>query len=290
MRFGVVYPQTEYPTDPAAIRDYAQTAEGLGYTHILAYDHVLGANPDRPGGWRGPYTHQHTFMEPFTLFTYLAAITEKIEFTTGVIVLPQRNTALVAKQAAMLDLLSAARLRLGVGIGWNPVEYEGMGENFKTRGRRMDEQVELLKRLWTEELISYQGRWHNFSDVGINPLPTQHIPLWFGGHHENVLRRIAKWGDGWMPNYRKAADVAPLLERLATFLDEQGRSSQDLGLEVRLQYGQGNPEEWTQTTGEWKALGATHASLNTMGYGLNSAQAHIKAITLFGEEFRLTKS
>jgi probable F420-dependent oxidoreductase len=290
MRFGVVYPQTEYPTDPVAIRDYIQTAEGLGYDHMLAYDHVLGANPDRPGGWRGPYTHEHTFMEPFTLYSYMAAITEKIEFTTGVIVLPQRNTALVAKQAAMLDVLSAGRLRLGVGIGWNAVEYEGMGENFKTRGRRMDEQVELLKRLWTEELISYKGRWHNFSDVGINPLPTQNIPIWFGGHHENVLRRIAKMGDGWMPNYRKAADVAPLIERLHSFLQEEGRSRKDLGLELRIQYGDGQPENWMQTLHEWTSLGATHASLNTMSYGFDSAQDHIKAITHFAEELALSKN
>ena len=290
MRFGVVYPQTEYPPDPVAIRDYAQTAEGLGYKHILAYDHVLGANPDRPGGWRGPYTYKHTFMEPFTLYSYLAAVTKDLEFTTGVIVLPQRNTALVAKQTAMLDILSRGRLRLGVGIGWNAVEYEGMGENFKTRGRRIEEQIELLKRLWTEDLVNYEGRWHNIPDVGINPRPARSIPIWFGGHHENTLRRIAKMGDGWMPNYRVLADIAPLLDRLDTFLEEQGRSRRDLGLEVRIQYGEGQPELWKQTMQDWVAVGATHASLNTMSYGFDTAQGHIEAITNFAKEFGLSAS
>lgn len=289
MRFGVVYPQTEFPPDPLAIRDYAQAAEGLGYEHILAYDHVLGANPERPGGWRGPYTHKHTFLEPFTLYSYLAAVTEQIEFTTGVIVLPQRQTPLVAKQAAMLQLLSGGRLRLGVGIGWNAVEYEGMGENFHNRGRRIEEQIELLKRLWTEDLVSFEGRWHKISDAGINPRPRHSIPIWFGGHHENTLRRIAKMGDGWMPNYRKAADVAPMLDKLDTFLEKEKRSRSDLGLEVRLQYGEGQPEPWKQTMQEWSVLGATHASINTMSYGFDTAKKHIKAITYFATEMGLSK-
>jgi probable F420-dependent oxidoreductase len=288
MRFGVVYPQTEYPTDPVAIREYAQAAEELGYRHILAYDHVLGANPERPGGWRGPYTHEHSFMEPFSLFSYLAGVTNNIEFATGVIVLPQRNTALVAKQSAMLDLLSGGRLRLGVGIGWNAVEYEGMGENFKTRGRRIEEQVELLKRLWTEELVSHQGRWHQFSDVGINPLPEHSIPLWYGGHHENVLRRIAKQGDGWMPNYRKAIDAQVQFDRLDQFLELEGRSRKDLGLEVRIQYGDGNADTWKRTLEEWKPLGITHVSLNTMSYGFDSAQKHLEAIKRFADELGLS--
>ena len=288
MRFGVVYPQTEFPADPVTIKEYAQTAEELGYKHILAYDHVLGANPDRPGGWRGPYTHEHSFMEPFTLFSYLAGVTEEIEFATGVIVLPQRKTALVAKQTAMLDLLSGGRLRLGVGIGWNAVEYEGMGENFKTRGRRIEEQVELLKRLWSEELISYSGRWHQFSDVGINPRPKHSIPLWFGGHHENVLRRIARQGDGWMPNYRKASDALPHLERLDQFLEKEGRSRKDLGLEVRIQYGDGNPDTWKQSLEEWKPLGITHVSLNTMSYGFESAKAHMHAMKQFADGLGLS--
>ena len=153
MRFGVVFPQTEIGTDPITIRDYAQAAEELGYHHILAYDHVIGANPASRPGWRPPYTYRDTFHEPFVLFGYLAGLTKKIELVTGIIILPQRQTVLVAKQAAALDVLSGGRLRLGVGIGWNPVEYEALGENFKNRGRRSEEQVEVMRKLWTQELV-----------------------------------------------------------------------------------------------------------------------------------------
>ncbi len=284
MRIGVVYPQTEYPTEPEEIVRYAQKAEALGFTHILAYDHIVGANPERPGGWKGPYTNKDPFMEPFVTYAYLAGFTEKIEFTTGVLVLPQRQTALVAKQAAILDVLSKGRLRLGVGIGWNAVEYEALGEQFSNRGKRVEEQIEIMQRLWTEELISVDGRWHKFSDVGLNPMPVQRpIPIWFGGHHENVLKRVAKYGQGWMPNYRSAEEVQPLWERLKSFLDAEKRSVGEIGLEVRLQYGDGNAAQWKETVDEWKALGATHASINTMGVGLKGAQAHLDAIERFSE-------
>ncbi len=284
MRIGVVYPQTEYPTEPKEIVRYAQKAEALGFTHILAYDHILGANPERPGGWRGPYTHKDPFMEPLVTYAYLAGFTEKIEFTTGVLVLPQRQTALVAKQAAILDVLSKGRLRLGVGIGWNAVEYEALGEKFSNRGKRVEEQIEIMQKLWTEELITFEGKWHKFSDVGLNPMPWQRpIPIWFGGHHENVLKRVAKYGQGWMPNYRNAEEVMPLLKQLGNFLEEAGRAPSEIGLEVRLQYGDGKAAQWKQTLDEWKALGATHASINTMGVGLKGAEAHLDAIERFAE-------
>ena len=201
MKLGVVFPQTEIEHSPAAIRDYAQAAEDLGYDYLLAYEHVLGANPERPGGWRGPYTHLHSFFEPFVLFSYLAGLTHRLQFTTGILILPQRQTVLVAKQAATLDALSGGRLRLGIGIGWNAIEYEALGEDFHTRGRRIEEQVELLRLLWTEPLVSFQGREHILSDAGIKPLPVQRpIPIWFGGSSDPVLRRMARLGDGWMPN------------------------------------------------------------------------------------------
>lgn len=284
MRIGVVYPQTEFPTEAEAIVQYAQHAEQLGFTHILAYDHVVGAKPERPGGWRGPYTDKDSFMEPFVTFAYLAALTEKIEFTTGVLVLPQRQTALVAKQAAILDLLSKGRLRLGVGIGWNAVEFEALGETFTNRGRRVEEQIQLLQQLWTQKLVTADARWHKLSDVGLNPMPLQQpIPIWFGGHHENVLRRVAKYAQGWMPNYRQAADALASIKQLGAFLEKEQRSLDELGLEVRLQFGDGNAERWKQTLGEWQELGASHASINTMGAGLTSAQAHMEAIQRFAE-------
>ena len=190
MKIGLVYPQTEFGSDPAAIRDYAQLAEELGFSHILAYDHVLGANPDRPGGLAGPYTFRHPFIEPVALFSYMAAFTERIQFTTGIVILPQRQTALFAKQAATLDVLSKGRLRVGVGLGWNEVEYIALNEDFHTRGQRIEEQVAVLRQLWTQPLVNFSGRWHTIPDAGLNPLPLQQpIPLWFGGTAPAALRR-----------------------------------------------------------------------------------------------------
>ena len=284
MRIGVVFPQTEMPADPLAIRDYAQAAEALGYTHILAYDHVLGANQERPEGWRGPYTFQDSFFEPFVLFSYLAAITENIEFVSGVFILPQRETALFAKQAATLDVLCKGRLRLGVGIGWNAVEYEALNQDFHTRGRRQEEQVTLLRRLWTEPLVTFEGEWHSIPDAGLNPLPRQQpIPIWFGGGADAVLRRIAKMGDGWMPIYRSAQDAAPSLELLDRYLAENGRSRLDIGLEPRIAWHTGDLQELLRQKEEWQSAGATHLSLNSMNAGFTTPQQHIDAISAFAE-------
>src|SRR3990172_6959469 len=238
LNFGVVYPQTEYPPDPAAVRDYAQTAEALGYSHIVAYDHVLGANPERPGGWKGPYTQLSAFLEPFVLYSFMAACTTQLGFMTGILILPQRQTALVAKQAATLDVLSGGRLRLGVGLGWNEVEYVALGENFHDRGRRMEEQLEVLRRLWTEPLVSFQGREHHIDDAG------------------------------WIPTHRSAADARSSLEKLGAYLGEQGRSLEGFGLEARLPYGDGDPASWLPVIEGWRRAGATHIGLNTMGAGL----------------------
>ena len=202
MQIGVVFPQTEIGADPAVIRDFAQTAEDLGYHHILAYDHVIGANLASRPGWQPPYSHLDVFHEPFVLFGFLAGITKSIELVTGIIILPQRQTVLVAKQAATLDVLCGGRLRLGVGIGWNPVEYEALGANFHDRGRRCEEQVDVMRKLWTQNPVTYEGRWHKITDAGINPLPVQRpIPIWFGGTDDRVLDRIARLGDGWFPQF-----------------------------------------------------------------------------------------
>jgi probable F420-dependent oxidoreductase len=282
MKIGVVYPQTEYGSDPIAIRDYAQTAEGLGYSHILAYDHVVGANPDRPGGWKGPYTYLTPFHEPFTLFAYMAGVTEAIGFTTGIIILPQRQAVLVAKQAATLDVLSGGRLRVGVGLGWNEVEYISLGEDFHTRGRRIEEQVQLMRELWTRPLVSFSGRWHTIPDAGINPLPVQRpIPVWFGGHSEPALRRIARLADGWMPNYRAAAEAGPALELLERTLSEAGRDREGLGLEARIPYGEGDPDTWEALIRDWTVIGATHFTINTMGAGFETSARHLDALRKF---------
>lgn len=284
MRIGVVFPQTEFPADAAAVREYAQAVEELGYTHILAYEHVLGVNPDRPGGWQGPYTYRHPFFEPFVLFSYLAAVTRHIEFVTGILILPQRQTALVAKQAATLDVLCGGRLRLGIGNGWNEVEYTALGENFHNRGRRIEEQVVLLRQLWTQPLVTFNGRWHKVPDAGLNPLPLQRpIPIWFGGHAEAVLKRAARLGDGWLPNYRTAEQARPSLETLRRLLEDAGRSPETFGLEPRLNLSQVKADEWQNWLTSWQTAGATHVTVNTMGCSYTTANAHLEALRRFRE-------
>lgn len=285
MKFGVIYPQTEFGSDPEAIRDFAQLVEGLGFAHINIYDHVLGVNPDRPGGWHGQYTYQSAFMEPFVLYGFVASVTKQVTLSTGIMILPQRQTALVAKQAATLDVLSNGRLRLGVGLGWNGVEYTCLNENFNNRGRRLEEQIKLLRLLWTQPLVTFKGRWHDIPDAGINPLPMQRpIPVWFGGRAEPALRRAARLGDGWMATYRTPAELQPHLEQVMSFLEESGRSRIEFGVEVRIYYGDGDPDGWKQTLQGWQAVGATHISFNTMGAGFTSPEQHLSAIKRFAGE------
>ena len=284
MKIGVVFPQIEFGNDVAAIRDYTQTAEALGYTHILAYDHILGANPDRSEPWQGPYTYKNPFHEPFLLFSYMAALTQTIEFVTGILILPQRETALVAKQAAELDVLSNGRFRLGIGNGWNKVEYTAQNQDFHTRGKRIEEQVDVLRQLWQNELISYEGQWHHIPDAGLNPLPVQQpIPIWFGGHADAVLQRIGRIGDGWLPNYTTAQGAQPALDKLDAYLGENGRSRTDIGIEPRLHYGDGNPDTWQPLLANWQAAGTTHITLNSMYLGFDTPAKHIQAIQHFAE-------
>ena len=284
MQLGVVFPQTEIGADPAAVRDYAQAAEALGYRHLLVYDHLLGANAGSRPGWRGAYRHTDMFHEPFVLFGYLAGLTEKIEFVTGVLILGQRQTALVAKQAAEVDVLAGRRLRLGIGIGWNAVEYEALGEDFHNRGLRSEEQIEVLRALWTQELVTFDGRWHKITDAGLNPMPVQRpIPIWFGGMDDRVLRRTARMGDGWFPQFRPDDSGRAMLRQLHAYAREQGRDPADIGIEGRITIGRGSPEEWTGEAARWKSLGATHLSVNTMGGGLSSLDSHIDAIRRFKE-------
>ena len=278
MQVGVTFPQTEIGADPKAIRDYAQAAEDLGYDHLLAYDHVLGADPANREGWRG-YTHETMFHEPLTLFGYLAAITQRLGLVSGVIVLPQRQTALVAKQAAEVDVLSSGRLRLGVGIGWNAVEYEALGEDFGTRGARIEEQIEVMRLLWTQEVVSYEGNYHRIDEAGINPLPVQRpIPVWMGATAEVGLRRTARVADGWFPLGPLDHRMRDAVKRLRSYVDEAGRDPGSVGIEARLDVGRVPPEEWPLQTEAWRSLGATHISVNTMNTGLRSPAEHVKAI------------
>ena len=285
MKTGVVFPQTEIGSDLGAVIEYTQTAESLGYDHLLAYDHILGANAGSRPGWAGSYRHTDTFYEPIVLFSFLSAITSTLEFVSGIIILPQRQATLVAKQAATLDILSKGRLRLGIGIGWNQVEYEALGENFHNRGKRSEEQIDVMRQLWTNELVTYQGKWHKITDAGINPLPIQRpIPVWFGGTSEAVIKRLARIGDGWFPQGFGPDDKGKrIIERLRSYIVENGRNILDVGIEPRISINKGSPDDWLKELIAWKDLGATHISVNTMGAGFKSVEDHVAAIRTFKE-------
>src|SRR2546423_4982673 len=239
MQIGVTFPQNEIGADPIVIRDYAQTVEGLGYSHLVAFDHVLGADPTHRPGWQG-YTLQHMFHEPFVLFGYLAALTH-LEMVPAVIILPQRQTALVAKQAAEVDVLTGGKLRLGIGVGWNSVEYEALGMNFHSRGQVVKEQIEVMRLLWSQDIVSYKGKYHTINDAGLNPLPVRRsIPIWTGGRTDILLRRTARLGDGWFPQDKPNDQMRETLERLRSYIREAGRDLSSVGIEARVNASDGN--------------------------------------------------
>lgn len=286
MQLGVVFPQTEMGADPGAVRAYAETADALGYDYLLAYDHVLGANPDRPGGWAGrPYDYDDTFHEIFVLFGYLAGITERLRLVSGIVIAPQRQTALLAKQAAAIDVLSDGRLILGVGIGWNEVEYEALGMNFHDRGRRVEEQVALMRALWTERLVDFAGQFHRIPDAGLHPLPVQRpIPIWFGGGAERALQRMARIGDGWLATGMDLDDLSAKLAQLRGFLAEAGRDESEFGVEMRFNLGVVPRGAWAERVATLQELGATMVSCDTMNMGLTHPDEHIATIRAFHEE------
>jgi probable F420-dependent oxidoreductase len=282
MQIGVTFPQTEIGSDPAVIRDYAQAIEGLGYKHLVIFDHVLGADPTNRANWRG-YSYHDKFHEPFVLFGYLAAFTE-LEMVPAVIILPQRQTALVAKQAAEVNILTGGKLRLGIGVGWNPVEYEALGMDFHTRGLMIEEQVEVMRLLWSQGVVSFQGRYHTITEAGLNPLPLGHsIPIWMGGDADVLLRRVARLGDGWFPQGQPDDKMRETIERLRGYIREAGREPDAVGLEARMNAREGNLDDWVRQTEGWRELGATHISINTMGAGFKSINDHIDAIRRYKE-------
>jgi probable F420-dependent oxidoreductase len=263
MKFGAIFPTTEIGSDPSAIRDWAQAAEALGYEHVITYDHVLGAeHAGRTPPLTGPYTERDPFHEPLTLFAYLAGQTRRLELATGVLILPQRQTALVAKQAAEVDLLSGGRLRLGIGSGWNYVEYEALGAAWERRGARMEEQVELLRRLWRQPVVDYTGKFHRVERAGILPLPGRSIPIWYGAFAPVALQRAARTGDGVF--FAAApSQVRPLQDKLLGWLADAGRSPSGFGTEASLDFG-ADPDSWGREFELWRAAGGTHLSLRAM--------------------------
>ncbi len=281
MKLGVTFPQTEIGADPAVLREYVQTVEGLGYDYLTVYDHVLGANPDRPGGWSGPYTYLTQFHEPMVLFGWMAALTQHLEFVTGIIILPQRQTALVAKQAAEISVLSGGRFRLGVGVGWNTVEYESLGEDFHTRGKRVEEQVTLLRELWAKPLVNFAGDFDTVPDAGLNPLPVQPIPIWFGGNSDIALRRSARLGDGWMPNPMPLTELRLSLNSLRGYLADAGRDPKAFGVDFRISVNRTPQSEWVSDAAQLAEMGVSHVAINTMGMGYQNLQEHLTAVKNF---------
>lgn len=277
MRIGVVFPQTEIGPDPGGVRAYGEAVENLGFAHLLAYDHVVGADPAVHTGWDGPYDVDTTFHEPFVLFGYLAAATA-LELVTGIIILPQRQTALVAKQAAEVDLLAEGRFRLGIGLGWNAVEYEALGQDFSTRGRRVEEQVELLRALWTQRSLSHHGTHEQVTGAGLAPLPVQRpIPIWFGGQSERAYRRIGRLADGWFPQLHPGPDLDHALGVIAGGAAEAGRDPAQIHMDGRVQW-RGDPEKLVDHVRSWQQAGASHVSVNTMGAGLGGVSGHLQAL------------
>jgi probable F420-dependent oxidoreductase len=263
MNIGAVFPTTEIGSDPTAIRDWVQTAESLGYSHVLTYDHVLGAeHADRVPALGGPYTERDPFHEPLTLFAYLAGITERIELATGILILPQRQTVLVAKQAAEIDLLSGGRLRLGLGTGWNYVEYDSLGVPYAGRGKRLDEQVDLLRKLWQNKVVDFKGDHHRVERAGILPLPRPDLPIWFGGFTDIALRRAARIGDGFIFG-TTASRMIGMLDQLRGHLAVEGRDPKTFPTEAVIDFSS-PPDEWLADLEAWQNAGGTHLAVRAM--------------------------
>jgi len=280
MQIGVVFPQTEIGSDPAGVRAYAQAVEQLGFKHLMVYDHVVGADPARYPDWpAGAYAVNSLFHEPFVVFGYLAALVPGLELVTGVIILPQRQAALVAKQAAEVDVLTGGKLRLGVGIGWNPVEYEALGMDFHNRGRRLEEQIDLMRRLWTEPVVDFDGRYHHVTAAGLNPLPVQRpIPVWIGASAEPAIKRAAEKADGYFPQRPLEGGWPATMDKIRGWLQAAGRDPARFGIDARINANAGTPDDWHATAEEWRARGATHLSINTMGAGLEGPDAHVERL------------
>ena len=275
MQIGVVYPQTELRGDPTAVREIGLAVERLGFDHLLAYDHVLGAvHADRERPLPGPYTELDPFHDPLVMFAYLAGITSRIGFASGVMVLPQRQTALVARQASDVDLLSGGRLRLGVGVGWNHVEYEALGFEFRGRGVRQEEQIEVLRRLFTDPVVDFSGKSHRIDRASLNPKPTRPIPIWHGGSSEVAFDRAARIADGFIFFGGGADHTVEAWDEMRSRLDGLGRSVADFGADwVALP--NGDAETVAADVDAWREAGGTHISLVTMGLGFDSTEAHI---------------
>src|SRR5438132_11478452 len=279
MQIGVIFPQTEIGPDPAGVHAYAQAVQEMRFQHLEVFDHVLGADPAGHPGWEGPYNVNSQFHEPMVLFGFLAAVAPGLELVTSVIILPQRQTALVAKQAAEVDVLTGGKLRLGVGIGWNSVEYEALGMDFRNRARPFEEQIQLMRRLWTEPSVTFEGKYHRVTAAGINPQPVQRpIPVWIGGSAEPAIKRAAEVADGYFPQRPLAGGWPATIDKIRGWLLAAGRDPSHFGIDARVQAGTGTPDDWHAQAEQWRALGATHLAINTTNGGLRGPEAHLERL------------
>ena len=278
MEIGAVFPHNEIGTDPQAIKDYAQGVEELGVTHLLIYDHVLGADRDRPGGFEGPYDKDVAFHEPFTTFAFIAAVTKNLDMITTVMILPQRQTVLVAKQAAELAILSNNRFKLGIGVGWNAVEYTGLNENFKNRGKRQEEQVELMRLLWESEVLEYEGDYHHIDKASINPRPSKRVPIWFGGGAPQLIERCADLGDGWIPLMGPNEAARTTLAAIKEKRESKGLDWDNFGVQAQAQYAGGDAERWNKHAENWRNLGASHLAIATHNAEPTNVDGHLSRI------------
>jgi len=277
MQIGAVLPQQEIGADVAGLRDYAQAVQDLGYDFLVTSDHVVGADPEAYPGLERVYPLDSFQHEPLTLFAFLAGVAPRLGFVTSVIILPQRQTALVAKQAAEIDLLTNGRFRLGVGIGWNPVEFDVLGMRFQDRARRFEEQLSLMRRFWTERSVTFEGRFHTVSAAGINPRPIQQpIPIWIGAAAEAAVKRATRIGDGYLPLRPLEGGWAATIEKVHGWLREVGRDPATFGIEGRLNAGSGTQDEWRQAVEMWRGFDASHLSVGTGGLG--SVDAHVRRL------------
>ena len=278
MEIGAVFPHNEIGTDPQAIKDYAQGVEELGVTHLLIYDHVLGADRNRPGGFEGPYDKEVAFHEPFTTFAFIAAVTKNLDMITTVMILPQRQTVLVAKQAAELAILSNNRFKLGIGVGWNAVEYVGLNENFKNRGKRQAEQVELMRLLWESEVLEYKGDYHHIDKASLNPRPSENVPIWFGGGAPQLIERCADLGDGWIPLMGPNEAARNTLQEIRAKREAKGLDWNNFGVQAQAQYAGGDPDRWNKHAEKWRDLGASHLAVATHNAEPTNVDGHLSRI------------
>ena len=278
MQIGAVFPHNEIGTDPGAIKAYAQGVEAMGITHLLIYDHVLGADPDREGGFRGPYDKDVAFHEPFTTFAFIAGVTDKIDLITTVMILPQRQTVLAAKQAAEVALLSNNRFKLGIGVGWNELEYVGLNETFNNRGRRQEEQVDVMRKLWSEDSLDYTGEYHRIDKASINPRPSKTIPIWFGGSAPALLDRVARLGDGWIPLMGANDKAKACIDTIRQTRKAAGLSFANFGIQAQAQYAGGSPERWRKHAEAWREMGCTHLAIATHNAGPTNVDGHLARI------------